>query len=81
MNTSFVSQQAELKQLDLSNNKLRTLTPHFWFAPKLAELNLALDLLCDLPSSTAATAVSGASVNDDKLALVSISIIVHRFAA
>ena len=47
---SSLFQQAELKFLDLSNNKLRTLPPLFWFAPKLAELNLSLNLLCDLPS-------------------------------
>lgn len=47
---SSLFQQPELRLVDLSNNKLRTLPPLFWFAPKMTELNLSLNLFSGLPS-------------------------------
>ena len=39
-----------LQHLDVSNNKLSSLPYKMWTAPKLRELNVALNLLHDLPT-------------------------------
>ena len=49
LHPAFFSSLKSLTSLDISNNKLQTLPYEMWSAPKLKELNVAFNMLSELP--------------------------------